>query len=219
MASCKQTEKKVVNKSVFTEPSLAIDQGKQLLQNGDLVLRTDDDVVSASLRNFSVTDKSFSHCGIAYYEDSAWYVYHLMAGDENPSDLMERERFESFVSANRKSRYGIFRYQLSTDEKVKFQTEVYRFMANHTLFDKDFDLKTDEKLYCAEMVYKGLKTATNNRVILPVTVRKNFDPKRYKKSGPELKRFEFVALDNLFLNPFCKEIKRYRYSNTSLERE
>ena len=219
MASCKLPEKKAVNKSVFTEPVLAINQGKQVLQNGDLVLRTDDDVVSASLRNFSVTDKSYSHCGIVYYEDSAWYVYHLMAGDENPSDLMERERFESFVSPNRKSRFGIYRYELSTDEKVNLQTEVYRFMANHTLFDKDFDLKTDDKLYCAEMVYKGLKTATNDRVILPVTVRKNFDPKRYNKTGPQLKRFEFVALDNLFLNPFCKEIKRFRYPNTSLERE
>jgi Permuted papain-like amidase enzyme, YaeF/YiiX, C92 family len=217
--SCKQQEQKPVSKSVFTEPALAISQGKELLQNGDLVLRTDDDVVSASLRNFSVTDKSYSHCGIVYFEDSAWYVYHLMAGDENPSDLMERERFESFVSPIKKSRYGIFRYQLHTDEKVKMQAEIYRFMADKTLFDKDFDLKTDDKLYCAEMVYKGLKTATNNRVILPVTVRKNFDPKRYNKTGPELKRFEFIALDNLFLNPFCKEIKRFRYPNTSLERE
>ena len=78
IVSCKQQEQQPVKKSVFTEPALAIREGKQLLQNGDLVLRTDDDVVSASLRNFSVTDKSYSHCGIVYFEDSAWYVYHLI---------------------------------------------------------------------------------------------------------------------------------------------
>lgn len=217
--SCRQEEKKAETKTTFTEPAVAIGEGKKLLQNGDLVMRTDDDVVSASLRNFSKTDKSYSHCGMVYLEDSNWYVYHLMAGDENPSDLMEREKFESFVSPNRKSRFGIFRYQLSNDEQIKMQAGVYKYMSEKTLFDKEFDLKTDDKLYCAEMVFKGLIEATDGRVVIPSTVRNNLDPKRYNKTGAEIKRFEFIALDNLYLNPFCKEIKRFRYPNTSLERE
>lgn len=218
-ASCKQQDNQPKPKIIFTEPEVAISEGKKLLKNGDLIMRTDDDVVSASLRNFSATDKTFSHCGIAYQEDSAWYVYHLIAGDENPSDLMERSIFESFVDAHRKSRYGIFRYQLSAEEATKMQVQVYRYMAEKKLFDKEFDLKNDDKLYCAEMVYKGLIKATNGRVVLPSTVRKNFNPERYNKTGAEIKSFEFIALDNLYLNPFCKEIKRFRYPNTSLERE
>ncbi|MES2776562.1 MAG: YiiX/YebB-like N1pC/P60 family cysteine hydrolase [Bacteroidota bacterium] len=220
MVSCKQQEKKEPTTTVFTEPAVAIAEGKQLLQNGDLVLRTDDDVVSASLRNFSKTEKTFSHCGIAYFEDSAWYVYHLLAGDENPSDLMERERFESFVDDHRKSRYGIFRYALTNTETQKMQAIVYQYMNEKTLFDKQFDLKSNDKLYCAEMVYKGLMKATNGRVVLPVTVQNNFKPERYNNNTLKpLKRFEFIALDNLYLNPFCKEVKRFRYPNTSLERE
>lgn len=217
LGSCAQKHEKKEAASAYTEPAKAIAEGKTLLQNGDLILRTDDDVVSASLRNFSKTDKSYSHCGIVYQEDSAWYVYHLMAGDENPSDLMERERFESFVDPYRKSRYGIFRYQLSADEQARFQQQVYTYMAGQMHFDKQFDLKSDDKLYCAEMVYKGLMLATNGRVTIPVTVRNNFRPDRIKQDAAEIKRFEFIALDNLYLNPFCKEIKRYRYPNKSLE--
>lgn len=219
IAACKQKAKDPVSKAVFTEPALAITEAKELLQNGDLILRTDDDVVSASLRNFSATDKTYSHCGMVYLEGADWFVYHLMAGDENPSDEMEREKFDSFVNPFHKSRFGIFRYLLKKEESEKMQVQVYKYMNAKTKFDKKFDLKSDDALYCAEMVYKGLKTATSGRVILPTTVRNNFNPERYNKSTTEIKRFEFIALDNLYLNPFCKEIKRFRYPNTSLERE
>ncbi|MEO7312379.1 MAG: YiiX/YebB-like N1pC/P60 family cysteine hydrolase [Chitinophagaceae bacterium] len=218
--SCDNKELRPDSKFVFTEPAVAIAEGKKLLQNGDLILRTDDDIVSASLRNFSKTDKTYSHCGIVYFEDSAWYVYHLLAGDENPSGLMQKERFERFVDAHLKSRYGIFRYSLNEEERHKMQQQVHEYMNNKTLFDTQFDLKSDDKLYCAEMVYKGLLKATNGRVVLPSTVQKNFKPDRYRnKPMPEVKRFEFIALDNLYLNPFCTEIKRFRYPKISLERE
>lgn len=214
-----QDNNKKKNTTTKLEPAEAILDAKQLMRDGDLILRSDDDLVSLSLRNFSKTDKSYSHCGIAYHEDTAWYVYHLMAGDENPGDLMEREEFSSFVSPHMKTGFGLFRYQLNEQEQDSFRTIVRRYWEQKTKFDKKFDLKTDDVLYCAEMVYKGLAAATHGRVILPTTVRENYRPEQPQYKDLFFKRLVYVALDNLFLNPYCKEIKRYRYPHTSLERE
>ena len=63
------------------------------------------------------------------------------------------------------------------------------------------------------MIYKALKTATGNRVILPSSVIENFRPKimGYKLSNVFIKKFEFIGIDDLYLNPFCKEINRVKY--------
>jgi hypothetical protein len=214
----KKQKKDEVN-TKYTEPAEALSQGLKLLQDGDLVLRTEEDVVSASIRNFAKTDKTYSHCGIAYFEDSSWYVYHLIAGDENPTGIIKKEKFAKFIDANHKSRYGIFRYLLDSTEQIKMKDQILTYYAQNVKFDTGFDLNTDSVLYCAEMVYKALKLATNNRVILPSTIRNNFSAEKLNKQKRVIKRFEYIAIDNLYLNPNCKEIKRFRYEFATLERE
>ena len=46
-----------------------IAQNRPKLKDGDLIQRTDDDFVSETLRDMSQTDKSYSHCGFAFYEN------------------------------------------------------------------------------------------------------------------------------------------------------
>ena len=188
-----------------------IAQNKPRLKDGDLVQRTDDDFVSETLRDMSVTDKTYSHCGFAFYEDGQWMVYNNMAGGENKLEKMMREPFDSFVSPNKKTGFGIFRYNLSDSEFAKLY-KITKFNYDNGLkFDKTFDLKTDDKMYCAEMIYKFLIQATNGRVLLPTTKKTNFKLKDPKYKGAVLKEFEYVAMDNLNLNPFCKEISRVSY--------
>jgi len=188
-----------------------IAQNKPRLKDGDLVQRTDDDFVSETLRDMSVTDKTYSHCGFAFYEDGQWMVYNNMAGEENKLEKMMREPFDSFVSPNKKTGFGIFRYNLSDSEFAKLY-KITKFNYDNGLkFDKTFDLKTDDKMYCAEMIYKFLIQATNGRVVLPTTKKTNFKLKDPKYKGAVLKEFEYVAMDNLNLNPFCKEISRVSY--------
>lgn len=188
-----------------------IAQNRPKLKDGDLVQRTDDDFVSETLRDMSVTDKTYSHCGFAFLENGQWMVYNNMAGEENKLEKMMREPFDSFVSPNKKTGFGIFRYDLSDSELTRLhQITTYNYDKG-LKFDKTFDLKTDDKMYCAEMIYKFLIQATNGRVVLPTTKKTNFRPKDPKYKGTVLKEFEYVAMDNLNLNPFCKEISRVSY--------
>jgi len=64
------------------------------------------------------------------------------------------------------------------------------------MFDMKFDLTTNDRVYCAEFVSKAISLCTNHRI--------NF-------STTKINNFEFVAVDNLFLNSYCVEKKRIRY--------
>ena len=189
-----------------------INVNKRKIKDGDLVERSDDDLVSESLRAMSQTDKTFSHSGIAFVEDSNVYVYNNMAGAENKSEQMMREPFDSFVSPSRKDGFGIFRYQLTDAERVKLHDIIKDLYIKKLLFDKSFDLKTDDKQYCSEMIFKALKKATDGRVVIPTSKVQNFKLRDPKYKGMILKEFEYVALDNLFINPFTSQVVKISYN-------
>ena len=189
-----------------------INENKAKIKDGDLVERSDDDLVSQSLRGMSQTDKTYSHSGIAFIENGNVFIYDNMAGVENKSEQMMRESFDSFVSPSRKDGFGIFRYNLTDTERVRLHEIIKNLYAEKLLFDKSFDLKTDDKQYCSEMIYKALKKATGNRVILPTSRVQNFKLRDPKYKGMVVKEFEYVALDDLFLNPFCLQVVRISYN-------
>jgi Permuted papain-like amidase enzyme, YaeF/YiiX, C92 family len=193
--------------------SALIKSGRDQLQDGDLVMRSDNDFESLTLQNFSDSDRTYSHAGIAFKEEGQFMVYHSMTGSENPSGLVRKDPFDSFVSPARKTGFGIFRYQLSDTEKEKFQSVLKENISNRIPFDLTFSLRSDDSLYCSEMIYKALKISTGERIVLPNSTLKNFQPKifGYKYKNVFLKKYDYISLDNLYLNPFCKEITRIIY--------
>jgi hypothetical protein len=194
-----------------------IGQAKNLINNGDLIMRAGLDVTSASLRNFNQQDKTYSHSGIAFIENGEVYVYHSYTGEDNPTGEMQRVVFDSFCNPYHNNSAGIYRYDLSNDESAKFDSLLLQYYKAKLKFDKKFNLKDDSEMYCAEVIYKGLLKATNKRITLPTTTIKNFNYKSPNYKGGPLKEFEYVALDNLYLNPHCKQIKIFSFDRLSLQ--
>jgi hypothetical protein len=180
---------------------------KAKIKTGDLVLRSTDDLEGESLRNFNEQDLRFSHCGIALWQQDSLLIYHCYAGKENPSEKMLRETFEQFTVPTNKLGVAVYRYQLDSVALQLFTDTVIGFYRRGVVFDKQFNLKNDDHLYCAEMVAKALARSTNNQVQLPTTRKTNngnniyFREYKYKE-----KVFEYYALDNLFLNPFAQSV-------------
>jgi len=191
----------------------AVNNVKEILQDGQLVTRSDNDFESLILQNFSRRERVYSHSGIVFKEDSGYMVYHCMGGEENPGGACKRDPFDSFVNPLQKTGFGIFQYQLSKIETVKLHHVLEQDYQSKIPFDTGFNLKTDDSLYCSEMIYKALKQATNSRIILPTSYIDNFKPKimGYKHNNLFFKKFEFIGIDDLYLNPFCKEIMRVKY--------
>lgn len=184
---------------------------KLLVKDGDLITRSGSDVISNSLRNFNKKDKSYSHSGIVFIEQGEMFVYHTLSGDENPTDKMMREPFDSFCNPYKKTGIGIFRYDIDEAERSRLQALLKNYYKKEMRFDKIFDLKDDSKMYCAEIIMKCLKKCTDDRVILPTTIVRNFRPKDPAFNNKILKEFEYIAVDNLYLNSNCKEIARVKF--------
>ena len=189
-----------------------LDSIKPLVKSGDLITRAGSDAISNSLRNFNKKDKTYSHSGIALIEGGEIYVYHTLSGDENPTDKMMREPFDSFVNPVKKNGVGIFRYDLTENEIQKFGEQLRFYYKKEMKFDKIFDLKDDSKMYCAEVISKSLNKATDNRIIIPTTIVRNFRVKDHYLGSQFRKEFEYIALDNLYQNTHCKEIARIEFN-------
>lgn len=170
-----------------------ISHAKSLLQDGDLVLRTGKDFISLTLRQFSVHDKTYSHCGIVRIENGRPYVYHAIGGEDNPDAKLRRDSFEAFCNPQYNLGFGIYRYKLTPIQLHRLDSLTDRFYRERIPFDMKFDLSTDSSFYCAEFVYKVIERAT--------------DKKEFLKTS-HIGNFTYVAIDNLFLTPNAKPVYR-----------
>ncbi len=162
---------------------------KRSIQNGDLVTRTGNDFTSQSLRSLNQRDKTYSHCGIASIEHDSIFVYHALGGDFNPDQKIRRDAMEDFAEPYSNKGIGIFRFEVADSIKQNFVLVAKEFFCNGIMFDMDFDLKTDDRMYCTEFVYKSFIKASGNKLVF---------------NRSHIKLFEFIGVDDIFLHPQCK---------------
>lgn len=203
--------------SLLKERWKLINVAADSIREGDLVLRCGNDFISESLSDFSQQEKLYSHSGVAMMYDQTMYVYSNMAGDINPDEIMRRDPVDSFISPVHNVAVGIYRYDITDTELEKLRAIIHNYYNNKLPFDMNFDLSTDDKMYCAEMIAKAIEQATGKRItfskslITPALKEKYLKKLLEKKVIPSAKvadQREYLALDNLYLNPHCNEIKK-----------
>ncbi len=170
---------------------------ERLINSGDLIVRTGRDFASETFRKLSVKDKTYSHCGIASIEHDSVFVYNAIGGEWNPNQKLRRDPFEIFCNPIENRGFGIFRYQISSKEKTSLINIIQSLFAKGILFDMQFDLSSNDKMYCSEFVYKAIEQATGNKIKLPTTT---------------FNHIQFITIDDLFINPACMEIQRFVFS-------
>ena len=191
--SCNQSEKKFENKSSVVSKQMfaKIDSLKKLIHNGDIITRTGNDFTSESLRQMNTRDKTYSHCGLAFLENDTTFVFHAIGGDFNPNQALKKETFETFVNLYENRGFGIYRFNYTEKEDKQLTwlcNELYRIKLP---FDMDFDLKSDDKMYCAEFVGKSLELASDQNL---------------KINRSYIQTFEFIGVDDIVLHNECHKI-------------
>ena len=203
--------------SVLNERWKIINTVKDSIREGDLVLRCGNDFASASLSDFSQQEKLYSHSGIAMVDNGVMYIYNNMAGDLNPDEMMRRDIIDSFLTPANNVAAGVYRYDLSSEELNNLKTIVGDHYKNKLQFDMNFDLSTDNKMYCAEMIAKSVEQATRKRIVFSKSIITAALKEKYlkklleKKIIPSAKvadQREYLALDNLYFNPHCREVAK-----------
>lgn len=169
----------------------SIGELKDSIHSGDLVTRTGNDFTSESLRSLNQRNTSYSHCGIASIEHDTLFVYHALGGEFNPDQKIRRDRWEEFAEPYSNRGVGVFRFASNSVEVPKLLQTVQAFVARGVTFDMDFDLSTDNKMYCAEFVAKAFSTGSGGNLSFPVS---------------QIKDFKFYGVDDLFLHPACDSV-------------
>ena len=134
------------------------------LHEGDIVFRKGRSLVSTIvLMNDPGTD--YSHVGMVCLIKGAPFIVHAVPGepDENGDELVKCDTPREFLSSEKASRFAICRMTSDTaDCPVKAAQTALSYFKARIPFDKAFDIKTDNKLYCTELVWKAyLATGIN----------------------------------------------------------
>jgi len=190
-----------------------IKEGETLLQEGDLVVRLSGDPTSQFIKYFNRNDQRYSHSGIVLYQGGYPYIFHMVSGDENPDARLRKDSLMRFCDPQKNSEYGLYRYHLNDSEIKKLKECMEAWYAKGLRFDSLFNLKTDDRMYCSEMIKKGLAKATNNRVQIAsskLTKQEAFLLSAHLRLPLNYTtNLQVVAIDNLYTNAFCVKIKAY----------
>ena len=134
--------------------------------------------------------------GIVKKINGQTFIYHATGGEENVSQKMKCEPIAIYCHPAATYKFGVFRWDLTDEQRTRFMEILDGYYKSGMEFDLDFDMTTDGKMYCSEMIYKALIAATGDKDYIALS---NVIDKPY------------VAIDNLYLNPHCKNIFKYEY--------
>ncbi|HVB04564.1 MAG TPA: hypothetical protein VNE41_12695 [Chitinophagaceae bacterium] len=168
-------------------------QASWLVRDGDLVMRTGNDFISLTLRQFSLQDKTYSHSGLVQIDGGRIRVFNAIGGEDNPNQTLRRDSFGYFCDPAYNFGFAVYRYNLNRVQLKRLDSIENRYYDERVKFNMSFDLKTDNRLYCTEFVYKSLLKATGDSGYIPLT---------------HINHMTYVAPDNLYLNPHAHLIYR-----------
>ena len=182
---------------------------------GDLVLRAGDDLLSQQIKYLNEKDPSYSHAGIIVSHNGEKMVCDIYPYANN-ADTIEYIPIDSFANPTRNLSCALYRYKLTPHEQAGFVQNLEQFQKNSVHFDKLYDLSTDDRLYCSEMIAKALERSTAGRINIrqiniPVRMRPLVTA-YFKKTGAtaqEVADRKYISLDNLYLIPECTMMLRF----------
>lgn len=127
------------------------------LEAGDIVLRAGNDVTSNMLRQLNLKDKRFSHCGIVIAESGTWWVYHSIGSESAPDQAIKKDPLMHYWNPEDNLAIGYAHLHITRQERRKLLRTADSLYRLKIPFDMQFDLKSDDRMYCTEMVAKSIQ--------------------------------------------------------------
>ena len=164
-----------------------------LFHSGDIIFRDGRGVISSAFRRLSLTDPRYSHAGIIHKENGVVYVYHILGGERNPNNKMRKDLLSYFCSPLQSNSFAV--YRMDQNGKKIDSLAAYYFLKKLE-FDTGFNLATDNKMYCTELIYKILIMVSGQDNFLPLTT---------------ISGLKYEACDNIYLSSHSKKIYSINY--------
>lgn len=175
----------------------ALSAWQNQLQTGDLVFRCGKGFISGLLKNTSRRCRVYSHVGVVVIEDGRPMVYHMLddLNDKKAFSGLKKESFSTFASPTLNKRIGVYRYPLTHRFKSGLIHEMKTLAQRAPRFDDAFDLNSDDRLYCTEMIWKYVLSKGGVAV-----------------AASQTPQGSFIGLDDLHLAPEAKMVFHLKYN-------
>lgn len=182
------------DQAIKNRVQLQIDSIKSIATEGDIIFRGGTDIESNTIRDFSSTDKLFSHCGIVLKYGNALAVTHILGGTTNPDGSILSQTVEDFLSYPDNESAGIYATKLSKKQLDKLYHFIDSIQKSGVTFDLHFNLFTKQQLYCTELLIDALSFAKGNKKLYHSTSF-NLKNTKYFFLSNEGDFFSFYPLD------------------------
>lgn len=215
--SCKQKVADEELKPVSKEEKVLknLNSLKNVALPGDLLVRLGDDLLSYQIKFLNDSDQSYSHTGMIIEKGGEKLVAHV-APDEAAKDGISYISIDSFLNPAKNLKCALYRYNFNSFERHATIAAIEKYKQENLHFDRLYDLKTDNEMYCSEMISKAIELATEKRiqfksVSIPVKMQpalfNYFKEKLSKKTIAERK---IMTIDNLYRIPGCSLVMQFQ---------
>jgi len=128
------------------------------LQNGDLIFRKGRSLESQIVL-LTDGETEYSHVGLIYNHKGKPFVIHAVPIESGEKDeFIKMQSLEDFLSNENAAKFAVYRVNESSHKTcLKASTFAYNCFQKKYSFDDQYDLKTDTKLYCTELIWKAYK--------------------------------------------------------------
>lgn len=173
-----------------------VDSSIHIVKDGDLVLRSGADAISALFKKVNTRDKTYSHAGIVFIENGYPFVYNCIGNASDPYAFIKRDSLNTYIAPYNNTGFALYRFQLDKKQIEQLHDIAVRYYKEKRTFDPHFDLATDSALYCTEFVFKAVGEAAKDKKYFPIT---------------QAAHFSYVAADNLFARKDTRLVCKIAY--------
>jgi hypothetical protein len=104
----------------------------------------------------SQNDPYYSHAGIVYHQASTLRVVSSTQDCSKPGVIAQE--LNDFLQEEITEDYAVYRYPMSSQEKMSLTERLKDDIIHPLPFDSDFELGSDSAYYCTEYIYQRMKT-------------------------------------------------------------
>lgn len=161
------------------------------VRQGDLICRLGNGFFSNHFKDYSLSEKIYSHVGIIDIERDSLFVIHAEASELTGVGHVKKEPVSIFLEDIKT--WGVYRLNASDSICKNIAINARRYYDNKTPFDLNFDALNDTEVYCTELVALAINKSFGDSIVKP---QLSFGGKR------------MYGVDNVYLLPEIQIIKK-----------
>ena len=142
-----------------------------LFQDGDLIFRSGKGIFSDFFKSVGTRKSPYSHVGIICRHGGEVFVIHTEANELTGKGHAKIDALNIFLNDSNASASCIYRLKKAANYYGKKSAGIaIQFAKDKIPFDLNFDISTQDKLYCTELVWLAFKKAGIDIVDSPSSI-------------------------------------------------